>query len=130
MHRELRLCTSVKVHNRIEKFQRVVLRPLEGVASNDRAKTATVTNRPDLAKHLVIPCGWATGEDEDTPAIETRLNHMPANRPWFSIRARFVRVPGLSLPYQLRMSRTRDMVLSSFVHVRANARMCPGAAHG
>ena len=82
--------TGVQVHNRIETFQRIGLRPLEGVAPNDRAKTATVTNRPALAKHLVIPCSWATGEDENAPAIEARLD-------------------------QLRISRTRDMVSPSLV---------------
>ena len=68
--------TGVKVHNRIEKFQRVRLGPLERVAPDDRAKTATVTNRPDLAKYLVIPSGRTTGKNHDTPAIEARLDHM------------------------------------------------------
>src|SRR5712691_405584 len=75
--RALRRRTGVKVHNRIEKFQRVRLGALEGVTPNDRAKTTTVTNSLDFAKHLGIPCGWAAGEDDDTPAIEARLDHMP-----------------------------------------------------
>ena len=48
---------------------------------------------------------------------------LPAKRPWYSIRASFPRVPGLSLPYQLRISRTRGTASSSFV-------LPPGAAHG
>src|SRR5262245_44485307 len=34
---------------------------------------------------------------------------VPASRPWFSSLARLVSVPGLSLPYQLRISRTRSV---------------------
>ena len=35
---------------------------------------------------------------------------VPARRPWFSRRARLVSVPGLSLPYQPRISRTRSLL--------------------
>src|ERR1700730_18988573 len=35
---------------------------------------------------------------------------VPARRPWLSSRARLVLVPGLSEGYQLRISRTRDVV--------------------
>src|SRR5579884_3748628 len=35
---------------------------------------------------------------------------VPASRPVFNRRARLVRVPGLSLPYQLRISRTRGVM--------------------
>src|SRR5437868_5795802 len=47
------------------------------------------------------PCSnpWSTGRMTIFPE--------PASRPWLSIRARFVLVPGLSEGYQLRISRTR-----------------------
>src|SRR5690349_2556818 len=35
---------------------------------------------------------------------------VPARRPWFISRARLARVPGLSLPYQLRISCTRSLM--------------------
>src|SRR3989442_346615 len=35
---------------------------------------------------------------------------LPARRPWLIRRARLASVPGLSLPYQLRISRTRSLI--------------------
>src|SRR5262245_63666044 len=35
------------------------------------------------------------------------IRPVPASRPWFIMRARFVRMPGFSLAYQLRISFTR-----------------------
>src|SRR5919201_1329308 len=35
---------------------------------------------------------------------------VPPSRPWFSRRARLVSVPGLSLEYQPRISRTRSFI--------------------
>src|SRR5262249_4551469 len=51
------------------------------------------------------PCSkpWSTGRITMRP--------VPPRRPWFSMRARLVSVPGLSLPYQLSISRTRSFML-------------------
>src|SRR5579884_461447 len=46
---------------------------------------------------------------------------VPARRPWFSMRARFVSVPGLSAPYQERISRTRSVILLLQGHCRPPA---------
>src|SRR5262245_2511823 len=35
---------------------------------------------------------------------------VPPSRPWLSMRVRLVSVPGLSLPYQLQVSRTRYFI--------------------
>src|SRR2546427_5668506 len=39
---------------------------------------------------------------------------VPPSFPWLSSRARFVSVPGLSLPYQLKISFTRSVLISAF----------------
>src|SRR4029077_3551011 len=56
------------------------------------------------AKLRAGPCSkpWSTGRMTSLP--------VPARRPWLSRRAMLVRVPGLSLPYQLRISFTRDSI--------------------
>src|SRR5207247_4153714 len=57
------------------------------------------------AKERAGPCSkpWSTGRITNRP--------LPARRPWFIRRARLASVPGLSLPYQLRISRTRSLMV-------------------
>src|SRR5580765_6633456 len=54
------------------------------------------------------------------------MRPVPASVPWFSMRARFVRTPGFSLAYQLRISFTRvPMVLSFLVAGRPRSGLPP-----
>src|SRR5439155_1297090 len=57
------------------------------------------------AKERAGPCSkpWSTGRITNLP--------VPARRPWFIRRARLASVPGLSLPYPLRISRTRSVMV-------------------
>src|SRR5207247_6509178 len=57
------------------------------------------------AKERAGPCSkpWSTGRITNLP--------VPARRPWFARRARLASVPGLSLPYPLRISRTRSVMV-------------------
>jgi hypothetical protein len=42
------------------------------------------------------------------------IRPVPPSVPWFSIRAKFASVPGLSPPYQLSISLTLDVAISVF----------------
>src|SRR5580698_7217865 len=44
---------------------------------------------------------------------------VPPNLPWFRSRARLVKVPGLSLPYQLKISFTRGVFISVASNIQA-----------
>src|SRR5262249_54523902 len=70
---------------------------------------------------------WSTGRMTRRP--------VPPRRPWFRSRARLARVPGVSLPYQLRISRTRSFIASlpprrSLVATSSHTTAGPAAAHG
>src|SRR5579883_86677 len=54
---------------------------------------------------------------------------VPARRPWFKSRARLVLVPGLSLSYQLRISRTRSVMCRATAW-RSSVRVCIIAMDG
>src|SRR5262245_46062846 len=76
-----------------------------------------------MAKERAGPCSnpWSTGRITIRP--------VPPSRPWFSMRARLVSVPGLSLPYQLRISRTRSfMTVPPCRELGCLGRLAPSAA--
>src|SRR5579875_2731683 len=75
------------------------------------------------AKLRAGPCSkpWSTGKMTSLP--------VPARRPWFKSRARLVLVPGLSLSYQLRISRTRSDMCRATAW-RSSVRVCIIAMDG
>ena len=53
------------------------------------------------------------------------MRPVPASVPWFSMRARFVRTPGFSLAYQLRISFTRVPMVCPFLAGRPGSGLSP-----
>src|SRR5262249_38057838 len=60
--------------DRLEEASGILARPLERVAPDDRAKSATVADGAHLLEHRLIGVGGATGEDHDATATEGGLN--------------------------------------------------------
>src|SRR5712691_10669879 len=73
----LLLLPRVDLHHGVEEPQRVLPRPLEGVAADDGAEAATVADAPALVEdRFVVLLGGPAREDHDTPAVEGRLHHV------------------------------------------------------
>src|SRR5262249_30223402 len=68
--------TFIDLDDAGEHVERFRLRPLEGVAADDRAVGATGVNGPDFVEHAVESLRLTAGEDHDAAAVEGRLHHM------------------------------------------------------
>src|SRR5207249_3556811 len=67
----------VDVHDRLEELDRLLARPLEGVAPDDRSEAAAVPDAPDLVEDRGGVLRLPAGEDHDAPAVEGALHHVP-----------------------------------------------------
>src|SRR5712691_10124 len=70
------LGARVDVHDLVQQADGLVLWPLERVAADDRAETATLRQAPDLGQNFLSGLGLTAREDQDAPAIEGRLDHV------------------------------------------------------
>src|ERR1700680_1411900 len=66
----------VDAHHSVEEFECVGLLALEGVAANDRAEAAAITNAAHLVEERLIGGGCAAGENDDAATIEGALHNM------------------------------------------------------
>ena len=60
----------------VEHGQGLLLRPLEGVAADDRAVAAAVADRAHLGEDAVEVLGLAARKDDDAPAVKGGLHDM------------------------------------------------------
>src|SRR5258707_9694114 len=64
----------------VEHLERLVARPLEGVAADDRAVAAAVADGAHLVHDAILVLRLAAREDDDAAAVESGLHNMAIAR--------------------------------------------------
>jgi hypothetical protein len=68
---------SVNVHDLLEQLDGFFPGTLEGISTHDAAECAAFGQAANLFQKLVVSFGGSTGEDDNTAAVETALDHVP-----------------------------------------------------